>query len=139
MEKEDLYAILQLEDNGPHITNATIRKAYHKRALEIHPDKFKGNSLIATQQFQKLKMAYEILSDKKVRAIYDEWHLLKKEAKVRMEHKKAMKKEKRRKREQKKKEESRKFVFNDDFRYRTFEFKNGLFVGMGIEKPSTPL
>jgi hypothetical protein len=44
--EEDLYAVLRLEDAGPHVVHALIRKAYRKRALELHPDK-RGDDPVA--------------------------------------------------------------------------------------------
>lgn len=46
MEKEDLYALLRLEEAGPQVAQALIRKAYRKRALELHPDK-RGDDPVA--------------------------------------------------------------------------------------------
>lgn len=49
MEEEvDWYAVLGLDDGGPHVVNAVIRKAYRKRALELHPDK-RGDDPVAGQ------------------------------------------------------------------------------------------
>jgi curved DNA-binding protein CbpA len=77
--KEDLYVTLGLDDGGPHVTLAFIRKAYHKRALQIHPDKSKNEPFVATKEFQNLQRAYEILSDENARGSYDELQRIKKE------------------------------------------------------------
>lgn len=50
MEEEDLYAVLRLDEAGPHVVHALIRKAYRKRALELHPDK-RGDDPIAGEFF----------------------------------------------------------------------------------------
>jgi len=44
-----------------------IKKAFRKKALELHPDKG-GNA----EQFKEINLAYEILSDPEKRKIYDE-------------------------------------------------------------------
>lgn len=78
MEEEDLYAVLRLDDAGPHVVQARIRKAYRRRALELHPDK-RGEDPVAAAEFQKLQQAYDILSDEKARASYDELQRVRKE------------------------------------------------------------
>ncbi len=48
-----------------------IKKAYRKRALEVHPDKAPpGERARATVMFQELQEAYQTLSDKNERAWY---------------------------------------------------------------------
>ncbi|KAG0554232.1 hypothetical protein M758_12G077800 [Ceratodon purpureus] len=74
----DLYAVLRLDDAGPHVVHALIRKAYRKRALELHPDK-RGDDPVAAVEFQKLQRAYDVLSDEKARASYDELQRVRKE------------------------------------------------------------
>jgi len=46
-----------------------LRKAYHKRALQFHPDKNQSND--TTLKFQAISVVYQLLSDRKKRAIYD--------------------------------------------------------------------
>lgn len=48
-----------------------IKKAYRKKALELHPDRNYGNVEAATKQFADVQSAYEILSDPQERAWYD--------------------------------------------------------------------
>jgi curved DNA-binding protein CbpA len=86
--EEDLYVILGLNDGGAHVTQASIRKAYHKRALQIHPDKSKNEPLVATEEFKKLQKAYETLSDKEARGAYDKLQQTKKENEERERQKK---------------------------------------------------
>jgi DnaJ family protein C protein 17 len=93
--EEDLYVILGLNDGGAHVTQASIRKAYHKRALQIHPDKSKNEPLVATEEFKKLQKAYETLSDKEARGAYDKLQQTKKEnaereRRMKMKHKNVM-------------------------------------------------
>lgn len=48
-----------------------IKKAYRKKALELHPDRNFGDTAKATEQFAEVQTAYEILSDPQERAWYD--------------------------------------------------------------------
>ncbi|KAJ4164106.1 hypothetical protein LMH87_005792 [Akanthomyces muscarius] len=48
-----------------------IKKAYRRRALELHPDRNFGDVAVATQKFAELQSAYEILSDPHERSWYD--------------------------------------------------------------------
>lgn len=58
-----------------HASYDEINKVYHKKSREMHPDKALRQGMDgaeATQKFQFLVKAYEILSTKKTREIYDE-------------------------------------------------------------------
>lgn len=48
-----------------------IKKAYRKKALELHPDRNYGNVEESTNLFANVQSAYEILSDPQERAWYD--------------------------------------------------------------------
>lgn len=63
MEK-DYYLILRLT---PKATADEIRSAYHRRALEVHPDISGGGSA----PFLEVQEAYSVLGDPVQRAIYD--------------------------------------------------------------------
>mmetsp|Transcript_27567 Transcript_27567/g.47199 ORF Transcript_27567/g.47199 Transcript_27567/m.47199 type:complete len:153 (+) Transcript_27567:513-971(+) len=52
-----------------------IKKAYHKKVKDAHPDKNPGYEKQANKRFQKIQQAYEILSDSKKRAEYDRGNL----------------------------------------------------------------
>ena len=66
---ENLYEILGVpKDAKPD----AIRKAYRKLARKHHPDVNPGNSK-AEDRFKKAASAYEVLSDDKRRAAYDEF------------------------------------------------------------------
>ncbi|KIY62465.1 DnaJ-domain-containing protein [Cylindrobasidium torrendii FP15055 ss-10] len=49
-----------------------IKKAYKKMALKFHPDR-NGGSEEASQKFKEISEAFEVLSDKNKRAIYDQF------------------------------------------------------------------
>lgn len=49
-----------------------IKKAYRKLAAELHPDKNPGNAS-AESRFKSVNRAYQVLSDKKKRALFDEF------------------------------------------------------------------
>ncbi|WEW60360.1 hypothetical protein PRK78_005845 [Emydomyces testavorans] len=66
--QKDLYEILGIE---PLATTEEIKKAYRKKALELHPDKNYGNVEAATALFAEAQAAYEVLSDPQERAWYD--------------------------------------------------------------------
>ena len=63
---QDCYKILGVPQNA---TAAEIKRAYRKKAKELHPDLSSGTETSA--QFQELVKAYEILSDAKQRSIFD--------------------------------------------------------------------
>lgn len=48
-----------------------IKKAYRRKALELHPDRNIGDTENATQRFAEVQAAYEVLSDPQERAWYD--------------------------------------------------------------------
>lgn len=65
---KDYYAILELSKNA---TDEDIKKAYRRLALKYHPDKNKSPE--AEEKFKLVAEAYEVLSDKKRRDIYDQF------------------------------------------------------------------
>lgn len=66
MEYKDYYQILGVERGA---SEADIKKAYRKLAGQYHPDKPTGDEA----KFKDLSEAYEVLSDKEKRAMYDQF------------------------------------------------------------------
>ena len=65
-DKLDLYSILNLDNK---CSQADIKKSYKKLILIYHPDKNKN--INTSEQFIKIKYAYDILNNKKTRDEYD--------------------------------------------------------------------
>lgn len=65
---KDFYKILGVSKTA---NDDEIKKAYRKLALKYHPDKNKAKD--AEEKFKEVAEAYEILSDKKKRDIYDQY------------------------------------------------------------------
>ncbi|XP_012935695.1 dnaJ homolog subfamily B member 6 isoform X4 [Aplysia californica] len=63
-----LYDVLGIERSA---TEQEIKKAYRRLALKWHPDKNPDNKDEAKRKFQEISEAYDILSDKKKREVYD--------------------------------------------------------------------
>ncbi|XP_020248063.1 chaperone protein dnaJ 13 [Asparagus officinalis] len=68
--ERDLYALLHL---SPEASDEEIRRAYRQWAQIYHPDKYQDLQMkdIATENFQRIRDAYGILSDEYKRQIYD--------------------------------------------------------------------
>ena len=66
---EDYYKLLGIKRSA---SKAEIRRAFKKLSLKYHPDKNKDNPEKAKAKFIKIANAYEVLSDDKLRKIYDE-------------------------------------------------------------------
>lgn len=69
-EKEDFYKVLGVERNA---SDAEIKKKYRGLAMKYHPDRNADNPEAAEVKFKQIKEAYEILSDPKKRAAYDQF------------------------------------------------------------------
>lgn len=54
-------------------SEAELKKAYRKLAMKWHPDKNKDNRQQAEEKFKKISEAYDVLSDKEKRAVYDKF------------------------------------------------------------------
>ncbi|EMD00211.1 hypothetical protein BAUCODRAFT_368217 [Baudoinia panamericana UAMH 10762] len=66
--KTSYYELLGVQR---HATEEEIKKAYRRKALELHPDRNYGNEEHATKVFAEVQSAYEVLSDPQERAWYD--------------------------------------------------------------------
>lgn len=65
----DFYKILGVSRSA---STKQIKSAYRKLAKQMHPDK-NPNDESATEKFQELALAYEVLSDKDKRSKYDQF------------------------------------------------------------------
>ncbi|KAI9268784.1 hypothetical protein BY458DRAFT_511054 [Sporodiniella umbellata] len=67
---KNYYSILGVSKDAD---DDAIKKAYRKLALKWHPDRNKDNAEVANEKFQEIGEAYEVLSDKNKRAIFDQY------------------------------------------------------------------
>lgn len=65
---KDYYKTLGIQKGA---SDEDIKKAYRKLALKFHPDKNKAAD--AEEKFKEIAEAYEVLSDKKKRDVYDKY------------------------------------------------------------------
>lgn len=66
--EKSLYEVLGVERSA---SQQEIRKAYHKLALRLHPDK-NPDDKEANEKFQQLQKVMSILGDEEKRALYDQ-------------------------------------------------------------------
>jgi molecular chaperone DnaJ len=69
MAKHDYYDVLGVPRNA---SDNELKKAYRKLAMKYHPDRNKSDKT-AEEKFKEAKEAYEVLSDSRKRAIYDQF------------------------------------------------------------------
>ncbi len=69
-EKRDYYEVLGVSKGA---TDKEIKKAYRTLARKYHPDLNKDNPKAAEEKFKEVTEAYEVLSDAKKRAQYDQF------------------------------------------------------------------
>ncbi|WP_432664582.1 molecular chaperone DnaJ [Wukongibacter baidiensis] len=69
MSKRDYYEILGVDKGSD---DAAIKKAFRKLAMKYHPDRNPDNEE-AEQKFKELNEAYEVLSNKEKRNMYDQF------------------------------------------------------------------
>ena len=67
--KKNYYEILKIKRGA---NDSEIKKAYRKLARKYHPDVNSGNKR-AEERFKEISEAYEVLSDKKKRKLYDQY------------------------------------------------------------------
>jgi DnaJ homolog subfamily C member 17 len=64
----EFYALLSLQ---PTATDSQIRSAFRKTSLKYHPDKV-GSTPENVEKFLLVKTAHDVLSDPKIRTLYDQ-------------------------------------------------------------------
>jgi molecular chaperone DnaJ len=69
LAKRDYYEVLGVQKGA---SSDEIKKAYRKLAVQYHPDKNPGDKP-AEEKFKEASEAYEVLSDDKKRAAYDQY------------------------------------------------------------------
>ncbi len=69
MGKRDYYQVLEVARTAGE---ADIKKAYRRLAMKHHPDRNEGDAT-AEETFKEAKEAYEVLSDRRKRAAYDQF------------------------------------------------------------------
>ena len=73
LQQEDYYQILgvtkEAVNNNAGDSQSILKKAYRRRALQTHPDKTNGDR----RAFDKVAVAYEVLSDDNQRRQYDRY------------------------------------------------------------------
>jgi molecular chaperone DnaJ len=67
--KQDFYVVLGVQRDA---SEADIKKAYRKLAMECHPDRNNGDK-VAEEKFKLVSEAYEVLRDPEKRAAYDRY------------------------------------------------------------------
>lgn len=69
-QKRDYYEVLGVNKNA---TDDELKKAYRQLAKKYHPDANPDNPKEAEAKFKEVSEAYEVLSDKQKRAMYDQF------------------------------------------------------------------
>ena len=69
-QKRDYYEVLGVSKNA---TDDELKKAFRKLAKKYHPDANLDNKEEAEKKFKEVNEAYEILSDKQKRQMYDQF------------------------------------------------------------------
>ena len=69
-QKRDYYEVLGV---GKNATDDELKKAYRKLAKKYHPDANPDNKAEAETKFKEVNEAYEVLSDKQKRQMYDQF------------------------------------------------------------------
>ena len=68
MAKRDYYEVLEVARNA---SEADLKKSYRRLAMKYHPDR-NPDDASAEEKFKEAKEAYEILTDERKRAAYDQ-------------------------------------------------------------------
>src|ERR687896_2084409 len=67
MAKRDYYDVLGV---GKNASEAEIKKAFRKKAMELHPDRNRHDPQ-SESQFKEVNEAYDVLKDQQKKAAYD--------------------------------------------------------------------
>lgn len=128
----DLYKLLDCEET---CTQEQLKKAYRKRALELHPDKNPDKKEEAEKAFIQLGKAFEILADKSARAAYDAARKAKREKALRDSQMDAKRREMKAKLENREKEakeraeqQAEKYYQPNNLKFLFFNSSNYVFV-----------
>ncbi|MDR2878244.1 MAG: molecular chaperone DnaJ [Chromatiales bacterium] len=69
MSKQDYYELLEVPRNA---SDAELKKAYRRLAMKYHPDR-NADDKSTEEKFKEAKEAYDVLSDARKRAAYDQF------------------------------------------------------------------
>lgn len=69
MSKQDYYEVLGVTRNA---SEEEIKRSYRRLAMKYHPDRT-GHDTASEEKFKEIKEAYEVLSDARKRAAYDQF------------------------------------------------------------------
>ena len=69
-QKRDYYEVLGVSKSA---TDEELKKAFRKLAKKYHPDANPDNKEEAEKKFKEVNEAYEVLSDKQIRLMYDQF------------------------------------------------------------------
>jgi curved DNA-binding protein CbpA len=77
LKNANLYHVLEIEKTDDHIA---IKKAYKKQIKKYHPDKNKEVNTV--EKFDRIKIAYDLLKNEELKALYDSKLKSKEERKI---------------------------------------------------------
>jgi DnaJ family protein C protein 3 len=66
--RKDYYKILEVPRDADE---RQIKKAYRRKAMEFHPDRYKGDKEYAEKKMAEINQAYEVLGNAELRQRFD--------------------------------------------------------------------